>query len=382
MVVGVAVVEHGRVLAARRTTPLSAAGSWELPGGKVEPGESIEGAAVREVAEELDCTVAVRRPLAASSTLAPGLVLRVVLARLVDGEPVPREHDALRWLGPEELREVPWLAADEPFLAELEQVLLDGERFEGGNVGGATRIGLTVRRPTGPWSEAVHALLAHLRARGLDGVPQVLGTDARGREVLTYLPGRGLTGAELPSDALLADAVAWIRRFHDAVADFRPRGAIRWRTTERMLADDEIVCHNDAAGYNWTFVGDRVIGMLDWDMAGPGRPVDDLAFIAWSTLPLHRPLPTPDVVRRLELMARAYGRSHGERALSALAILDAVEPRMRAATDRIEDGQRRGDPGMLNLLLVGEPARTRAWLDEMRSRLPAIRAALARRTAG
>ena len=70
-------------------------------------------------------------------------------AELVAGDPTPHEHDALRWLGPEELDDVAWLAPDLPFLTELRDLLLDGRPLEGGNTGGAVRIGATVRRPTG-----------------------------------------------------------------------------------------------------------------------------------------------------------------------------------------------------------------------------------------
>ena len=57
--VGAAVLRDGRVLAARRTAPAAAAGRWELPGGKVEPGESPAEALVREVREEcgVECEV-------------------------------------------------------------------------------------------------------------------------------------------------------------------------------------------------------------------------------------------------------------------------------------------------------------------------------------
>ena len=57
------------------------------------------------------------------------------------------------------------------------------ERLPGGHLGGAVRVGGTVRRPAGPWTPAVHALLAHLAPR-LPGVPRVLGLDDRGRPVL------------------------------------------------------------------------------------------------------------------------------------------------------------------------------------------------------
>ena len=124
--VGAAVVRRGAVLAARRTSPPEAAGRWELPGGKVEPGETAEAAVVREIAEELACTVEVTGWLAGESPVREGLVLRVALARLVAGEPLPSEHDVVRWLGPDQLDDVDWLAADRPFLPQLGRVLGTG----------------------------------------------------------------------------------------------------------------------------------------------------------------------------------------------------------------------------------------------------------------
>ncbi len=119
LVVGAAVVRDGRVLAARRTSPAALAGGWELPGGKVEPGEPPEAALVREVAEELGCEVAVVAWLDPVVAIGEHHELRVAVVRLVAGEPVPTEHDLVRWLGPHELDDVPWLAPDLPFLPHL-----------------------------------------------------------------------------------------------------------------------------------------------------------------------------------------------------------------------------------------------------------------------
>ena len=122
-VVGAAVIRDGRVLAARRTTPEAAAGRWEFPGGKVEDGESPETALVREVAEELGVTVAVRRWLAGAAPIGTAYELVVAGVDLGTGAPHPVEHDQVRWLGPDELDDVDWLDPDRPFLPELRSLL-------------------------------------------------------------------------------------------------------------------------------------------------------------------------------------------------------------------------------------------------------------------
>ena len=63
---------------------------------------------------------------AGESPVREGLVLRVALARLVAGEPLPSEHDVVRWLGPDQLDDVDWLPADRPFLPELGRVFGSG----------------------------------------------------------------------------------------------------------------------------------------------------------------------------------------------------------------------------------------------------------------
>ena len=122
-VVGAAILRDGRVLAARRTSPAEAAGRWEFPGGKVEPGETPEAALVREVVEELGCRVEVTGWLAGEVPIGRSHTLAVALVRLVDGEPDPVEHDVVRWLGAAELGDVDWLEADRPFLPELRDTL-------------------------------------------------------------------------------------------------------------------------------------------------------------------------------------------------------------------------------------------------------------------
>lgn len=115
VVVGVVVRRGGLVLAARRRE------GWELPGGKVEPGEDPAATAIREIREELGCEVAVTGWLVGAVPVRPGLELWVATAVLVAGEPRPLEHAELRWLAPADLDDLDWLPADRPFVAQLRE---------------------------------------------------------------------------------------------------------------------------------------------------------------------------------------------------------------------------------------------------------------------
>jgi len=124
VVVGAALLDQGRVLAARRSAPPEVAGGWEFPGGKVDPGESEREALIRECREELGVEVEPLGRLDGEQPLKTGYVLRLWSARLVSGEPRALEdHDTLRWLGPDELYDVAWLAADMPFLPSVRELL-------------------------------------------------------------------------------------------------------------------------------------------------------------------------------------------------------------------------------------------------------------------
>lgn len=252
---------------------------------------------------------------------------------------------------------------------------VESEHLAGGS-GGVWRVrtdGVTrVHRPTGAWTPAVHGLLQHLHERGLDGIPRVHGLDDEGREVLDYLPGDTLDPeTEVTSDTALAAASSWLRRFHDAVSDFRP-GPVEWRQGVQELEAGEIICHNDPGLYNWVVQAGDFAGMIDWDRAGPGRPLDDLAFLAWSGVPLLRPTPVGDVVRRLRVAAAAYGGVTGTQ------LVDAVDERMALIAARWRAGIARQDPGTLALRDSGAMDRHLTRVREFAQREVAIRRELAR----
>lgn len=125
LVVAVALVDDlarpTRLLAARRSKPLSLAGRWEFPGGKVDPGETPVEALHREVREELGVTVElgseVVAPDGAGWPITHGYVMRLWPATLLVGEPQPLvEHDALTWLDAGQWLSVPWLDPDVPIV--------------------------------------------------------------------------------------------------------------------------------------------------------------------------------------------------------------------------------------------------------------------------
>ncbi len=126
-VVAGAVVAHDRVLAALRPPHAKRGGLWELPGGKVEAGESDAEALVRELREELDVDVQVTDAACGEHVHDYGdVAVRLVLvaATLRAGEPRAVEHTELRWVGPDELDDLAWAPADVPLLGAVRGLLV------------------------------------------------------------------------------------------------------------------------------------------------------------------------------------------------------------------------------------------------------------------
>lgn len=234
--------------------------------------------------------------------------------------------------------------------------------LRGGGIQPVVRLGRTVRRPVGPWTPAVHALLRHLEDVGFDGAPRVLGIDDAGREVLTYIEGEEAHHArrsELHSDNALVEVGVLIRRFHDAVADFVPPADARWQF-QADAPRDGIVCHNDLAPVNTIFVDDQPAAFIDWDYAAPAPPAWELACAAWSFVPLDddafcRRYEYPVASRgpRLRLLLDAYGLEDRS------GFLDLVRQRELALYDMVRLRAGAGEPGFVQ---VWRETRGQRWL--------------------
>ena len=122
--------QDARVLIAQRPEGKALAGLWEFPGGKVEMGEAPEATLIRELQEELGITV--KEPCLAPLTFASfaypdfHLLMPLYVCRRWEGVVIAREHQALKWVRPNELRNFPMPPADEPLIPAL--IDLVGER--------------------------------------------------------------------------------------------------------------------------------------------------------------------------------------------------------------------------------------------------------------
>ena len=181
---------------------------------------------------------------------------------------------------------------------------------------GVVRVGDTVRRPAGRSADAVRRLLLHLESVGFDGAPRFLGTDEKGRDVLSFVAG----DVPLPpypswalTDSALQDLGRLVRRFHEATASFDADAVTGWSDTWADPTGGPVICHDDLFPENVVFRDGRVVGLIDFAEAAPGRPFWDVAIAAQEWAPLHAPgsrLHHPDHldgVRRTGLLARAYG---------------------------------------------------------------------------
>jgi aminoglycoside phosphotransferase (APT) family kinase protein len=213
---------------------------------------------------------------------------------------------------------------------------MEEQRLAGGFDRGASLVDGTVRRRPDRWTASVHALLAHLSAAGFEGAPRPLGRDDGGREVLTYLPGTTIGTARpwpawVHSDRALRQVAAWLREYHRAVADFVPPVDAVWREGGTWRPG-LVIAHNDAAPYNAVWDGDGLRGFVDWDMAGPLSREEDLAWVAFSWVPLH----ARAVVAAEGFTAFAERRARLEAFLAAYGWEGSTDDVVRLVAERLE----------------------------------------------
>jgi 8-oxo-dGTP diphosphatase len=113
--------ENKEILCALRSKDMTLGKFWEFPGGKIEQGESIGDAIVREIKEELDCTIEFVDVFHDNTHEYENIIVNLITAqcKLVDGTPKASEHEKLLWLSKDYLESLTWAPADIPTIEKL-----------------------------------------------------------------------------------------------------------------------------------------------------------------------------------------------------------------------------------------------------------------------
>lgn len=113
--------DNNEILCALRSPEMSIPNMWEFPGGKVEKDEDIYSALVREIKEELNCTVETFDLFNDNTHEYDSFIINLISikCRIVNGTPIPNEHSTLIWLKRENLDSLKWAPADIPAVEQL-----------------------------------------------------------------------------------------------------------------------------------------------------------------------------------------------------------------------------------------------------------------------
>ncbi|MEU4780633.1 aminoglycoside phosphotransferase family protein, partial [Micromonospora sp. NPDC023633] len=247
------------------------------------------------------------------------------------------------------------------------------ERLGGGFVAEVVRVGDTVRRTPPENADFVAALLRHLERVGADVAPRHLGTDERGRQVLSHVDGRvPWRDREDPAyfaDPALTRLAELLRRLHDACAG------------SPLAGDAETVCHRDLSPKNTVYrdspAGPLPVALIDWDLAAPGRRVEDVAFAAWHWAALGPDADPAELGRRARLLCDAYEAAGAEPlALPRAELVDVMLAQLDGTWRGIVAGADRGEESMRRLRDAGVPPMIRGWHDWLTDHRATVAAAL------
>ena len=236
-----------------------------------------------------------------------------------------------------------------------------------------------VTRPAGEHTATVHAYLRHLRAQGLDCVPEPLGI-ADGVETLRFVEGAdgGEGWYHQHTDQGLASAARLLRRIHDAGSGWTPPADAVWGAAA-LTGESNVYCHGDPGPWNFIWHDNEAVALIDWDYLHPAPRLDDVAYaLRWfaplrsdeHALEWHHFPEGPDRAARVRTFIEAYGD------LSAFDVVGAVTERIRAVVALMCDLAERGVEPQRTWVADGAAERDLeeiAWIEEHRDELATSR---------
>jgi tRNA A-37 threonylcarbamoyl transferase component Bud32 len=244
-----------------------------------------------------------------------------------------------------------------------------GEVLEGGNASGpVVRVRGTVRKSWTDHTSVVHAYLTLLRSHGVD-VPEPLGVDDSGRQILEFVEGTNALDQlplELPALHRIGEQ---IRRIHD-VSELFPVSEVNEWSMLLPATNPDLMCHNDLAPWN-LIRGERWV-FIDWDGAGPSTRLWDLAYAAQSFATLVASEPVEAASTRLRAFVDGY------RADAALreALPGAMSARTAAMFDLLHRSHRDGTQPWADMFGAGHGEFWRSAHEYVEQNRPAWKRAL------
>jgi len=190
------------------------------------------------------------------------------------------------------------------------------------------------------WTPAVHHLLSYLGENRYPWAPRPLGLDSQGRERLSYIEGDcgRDAGRQVADTSALANFAGFLRTFHDAVREYRPRPDGDWALPAAKDAPATGICHGDFAPWNIVWSGNDPVGLVDFDLAYRGPAWHDVAYALAYSVPFRDDADTkrllgvdevPDRRHRVRVFADAYG-------IPAEGLLDRVVARQQRYANYVE----------------------------------------------
>ena len=236
-----------------------------------------------------------------------------------------------------------------------------------------------VTRPAGEHTATVHAYLRHLRAQGLECVPEPLGI-ADGVETLRFVEGAdgGEGWYHQHTDQGLASAARLLRHIHDAGSGWTPPADAVWGAAA-LTGESNVYCHGDPGPWNFIWHDNEAVALIDWDYLHPAPRLDDVAYaLRWfaplrsdeHALEWHHFPEVPDRAARVRTFIEAYGD------LPAFDVVDAVTERIRAVVALMCDLAERGVEPQRTWVADGAAERDLeeiAWIEEHRDELATSR---------
>lgn len=210
----------------------------------------------------------------------------------------------------------------------------------GGNMNTPVLRGGLVYKEATIASDTIHALIRHVRAKGITWVPESFGVNDDGKHVWEYIEGEAVHDRPdwLWDERILLKIARRLRLWHDATSDFVQANA-KWLLENNE--DHEVICHNDFAPYNCVFQDGDFAGLIDFDVCSPGSRLWDIAYTVYRFVPVQppeneglygesSPFARVEIIKRLELFLVAYSGHNRTLLYDVSDVLQVVTRRLSA----------------------------------------------------